>query len=222
MKKQIYFILGYGVPKDMLSDKHYDRYFSQAFNCIYNQSAGAPAVIIFSGGSTDCYKPYKRTEGAEMLKLFKKFCNQSFVRKSVKQWKLLIENKSLSTLENLLFAKNILIGRNINRGNLTIFCEATRDRRIKILAGKIFSKLFKIKIVPVNFDTSINRYCSKDFLDKKEKKSLKLELRVLKDKRLLKKARGLCLERLEMFRKEGYDKNPAVVKKWWEEVFMKL
>jgi len=222
MKKQIYLILGYGVPKDILSDKHYDRYFSQAFNCIYNQSAGGPAVIIFSGGPTDCYKPYKRTEAGEMLKLFKKFCGQSFVRKAVKRWKLLVENKSLSTLENLLFAKNILIGKKIKGGNLTIFCEATRVRRIKILAGKIFSKLFKIKIVSVDFDTSVNRYCAKDFLDKKEKKSLKLELRALKDKKLLKKARGLCLERLEMFRNEGYNKNPVVITKWWKEVFMKL
>lgn len=87
--KNIFLVFGYGIPKDILKDENYNFYLKMVFNQIYNlvieKNIDNP-VIICSGGKTDMYKPYKRTESTEMTKLFKSIAKRPFLKQVTKDW----------------------------------------------------------------------------------------------------------------------------------------
>mgnify|MGYP001577234758 CR=1 FL=1 len=60
--------------------------------------------------------------------------------------------------------------------NFFIFCEQTRKKRIKVLAKKIFDKNYNFLVVPIDFDSSANRYLPLEYLAKKENAELKHSL----------------------------------------------
>ena len=149
-----YLILGYGIPKKMKIDDNYPRYLGIVFNSIFSQTRNSAdaSTIMFCGGMTDMVKPYKRNEAQETMQFFKAFADRDACRKTTKLWNFLLEKKSLSTLENLIYAKQILDGKKIDTSTLTIFCEETRCKRVKRLAKKIFGKA---NVISVDFDVSV-------------------------------------------------------------------
>jgi len=70
--KQVFIVMGYGVPQDIMADGNYAVYLRNVFNHIYDEASRRKVepIIIFSGGKTDLFKPYKRTEAGEMIKFF--------------------------------------------------------------------------------------------------------------------------------------------------------
>ncbi len=99
-------IPGYGIPEDIFKDCNYNTYLTGCFNRLFDEYRGAEGVIVFSGGCTDCYSPYKRTEAREMKKWFEKQMKHIRQAAGVRlQWRMKTENRSLSTLENVLFFK---------------------------------------------------------------------------------------------------------------------
>ncbi len=220
--KNIFIVPGYGIPKDILKDEPYRRYLGLVFNCVYqiclDKKENKP-VIIFCGGKTDVFKPYKRTEAAEMKKLFFWFAQRDFVKKYTKGWQYKLENSSLSTLENILFANKIIEKIKVDK-NIFIFVEKTRENKIKVLTEKIVKN--KTQIISLDFDLSINRYREIEFLIKRESYDLGLSLKILADEKLYKIFRKILLERIEYLRKAGSKKHREAVHVWWQEKIREL
>lgn len=219
----IFLVFGYGVPKNIFTDENYIFYLNGVFNKIYDltiNNKNAKPLIIFSGGNNDFFKPYKRCDADEMIKLFKKLSARPFLKNKTKHWQLVAEKNSISTLENLLFTKKI-ITKKVSKASIYIFCEATRAPRIKTLSTKIFGKNFKCHIMPIDFDVSSNRYLDPDFIANKEKTEIKHTLWALKSPANLKKHHQVFKERTEYIRKIGGGQ-PDAVKKWWDKKLKEL
>ena len=216
----VFLIFGYGIPKDILKDENYNFYLKMAFNKIYDlviKNKIDNPVIITCGGKTDMQKPYKRTEAEEMIKLLRNLIkNQPVLKPITKKWRFIPENQSLSTLENLLNSNQIVIKKNLKKANLFIFCEQTREKRIKVIAKKIFDKNYNFLIMPIDFDVSANRYLSPEFLAKKETAELKHSLWALQSPQNLKKHHEIFVEKIEYLRQAGPNVHVETVRKWWE------
>lgn len=222
----VFLVFGYGVPKDIFKDEKYNFYLKMVFNKIYSiviKNKVPKPIIIFCGGNTDGFKPYRRTEADEMIKFFVAIIKEkTFLKSLTKNWTIISENKSLSTLENLLNSKNIITKRKIRKANFFIFCEQTRESRIKILANKIFGKNSKFQVEPIDFDVSQNRYLSPEYLAKKENTELRHSLWALKSPRNLKKHHKMFQEKFEYFRKAGQKTHTNAVKEWWDQKLREL
>lgn len=220
---KLFSIFGYGVPKEIMRDDNYRRYLSIVFNRIFESAAGEKVIVLFCGGQTDCFKPYKRTEAGEMKKYFGYLKNRESVKKQTKKWRFVLIDKTVCGLENILYTVGYLKKNKIKRGDVTVFCEQTRSSRIRRLVshGQKHDKLLrgiKFVVTPIDFDLSSNRYLGKDFIAKREKHDTAREFQALKNKKALLKWRQWHLRKLEYFRKHGYDKKGAkVVEKWWRE-----
>lgn len=218
--KNVFLVFGYGIPKDIHKDENYNFYLKMVFNKIYDfvikQNIKNP-IIICSGGKTDMFKPYRRTEAEEMIKLLKMLAKRRFLKTVTKDWLFLPEKKSLSTLENFINCKELLKGKKINKANLYIFCEQTREKRIKTVGKKIFDKNYNFQVVPIDFDVSSNRYIDPEFLAKKERVELNHSLWALESTENLKKHHELFQEKIDYLRKAGSDVHVEAVKEWWEK-----
>lgn len=217
---KLFSIFGYGVPKNIMKDENYNRYLSFCFNKIYDLAGGDKTVIIFSGGQTDCYRPYKRTEAGEMKKLFTSLMKRKFVKSETRNWKLETEKHSISGLENIFYLSGYLKKNKISRAEVYVFCEATREKRVKTLLRlgnkkNRHLKLIEFIVIPVDFDLSPNRYLDKNFLEKKEKKALQAELKAIKSWKNFDEYRKWHEKKLEFFRKNNYIHNSRVVEEWW-------
>lgn len=222
----VFLVFGYGIPKNILKDGSYNVYLKMVFNKIYDfvtKDKSTKPLIICCGGETDMFKPYKRNEADEMIKFFTELIKQKpFLKPITKNWLFISENKSLSTLENLINSKKIIEKRKIKKANFFIFCEQTRQKRIKVLAKKILRKNYNFLVVPIDFDMSANRYLSQEFLAKKEKAELKRSLWALQNPENLKKYHKVFVEKIEYLRKAGPKVHIEAVKKWWEQKLKEL
>jgi len=222
----VFLVFGYGIPKDILKDENYNFYLKMVFNKIYENAVintDTKLKIIFCGGETDMFKPYKRNEADEMIKFFTAVIKQRpFLNPITKNWLFISEKESLSTLENLIYSKKIIQKRKIKKANFFIFCEQTREKRIKIIVKKIFDKNYNFQVVPIDFDVSANRYLSPDFLAKKEKAELEHSLWALQNPENLKKHHEVFVERIGYLRKAGPKVHVEAVKKWWEQKLKEL
>lgn len=216
----VFLVFGYGIPKDIMKDENYAVYLRLVFNTIYDLMAkkrfSERVTIIFSGGKTDLYKPFNRTEAEEMIKLFKQFSARPLVKNITKNWALLAEKRSLSTLENFLYCKEMLVQKKFKTKKIHIFCEQTRTLRIKKLSKKIFEK-YGVKVIPIDFDTSEHRYLDPAFLAQKEKTELKHSLWALKNHFNLEKHHKVFKEKLALLKKVKPEDRQKALKKWWED-----
>ena len=223
--RNVFLILGYGIPKNILKDENYNFYLKTVFNKIYDlvtKNKAKSPVIICSGGRTDMFKPYKRSEAGEMVKLLEKLSKRLSLKEITKDWSFVLGKNPLSTLENLLNCQKIIQKRKIRKSNLYIFCEQTREKRIKILAKKILNKNHNFKVIPIDFDISSNRYISLEFLAKKEKAELNHSLWALQNPENLKKHHKLFKERITFLRKAGPKVHTKAVKEWWKKKLKEL
>ncbi len=222
----VFLVFGYGVPKDILKDENYSFYLKMVFNKIYDfivKNNIEKPITIFCGGETDVIKPYKRNEADEMIRFFTTLIKERpFLKSLTQNWLFISEKESLSTLENLINSKRIISKRRIKKANFYVFCEQTRQRRIKVLAKKIFDKNYNFLVVPIDFDVSANRYLSPEFLAKKEKVELEHSLWALQSPEKLKKHHEVFVEKIEYLRKAGPKVHVEAVKKWWEQKLKEL
>jgi len=211
---QTYLILGYGIPKKIETDDNYRRYLGIVFNTIFDRSQKRhnAATMFFCGGMTDMYKPYKRSEAGEMLRMFRLFADQNVCRSVTKNWKYLLEKKSLSTLENLIYTKQILDQKKISSSTITLFCEATRYKRINRLAKKIFGKA---EVIAIDFDVSENRYIDPELIAQREKQVSKLDDVVLAHPERMTAYRKAFVDKIQFLRKAGPGNHQAALPEWW-------
>ncbi|NQU83391.1 MAG: hypothetical protein HQ536_01640 [Parcubacteria group bacterium] len=223
--KNVFLVFGYGIPRNILKDENYNFYLKMVFNRVYNivlKNKINNPLIICSGEKTDMVRPYKRTEAEEMVRLFKHINKKPFLKDITRNWLFVPEKKSLSTLENFLNCKQLIEKRKIKKANFYIFCEQTREKRIKILAKKILNKNYNFKVIPIDFDISTNRYLSPKFLAKKEGAELKHSLWVLQSPENLKKHHKVFADKIKYFRKAGPNVHVDTIKEWWEQKLKEL
>lgn len=216
MKKTfVALIPGYGIPKDILKDKNYQTYLTICFNTLFDAYHNQEGDIVFSGGATDCHPPYKRSEGGEMKHWFEKQiipAEKNLGRRL--KWKLKVEKKSLTTIENVLFFKPFV--KDIK--NILVFVDKTRTGRMKKFVKAVLGK--NVKVIPVDFDASGNRY-NVDFIKWREPEDLKVGLAALEDPEIMKLRRDFAKKKLAVIRKHGYEKGnkklPDIIKQLYNE-----
>jgi len=217
----IFLVFGYGIPKEILKDENYNFYLKMVFNKIYDFTSKdrlSKTLIIFCGGKTDTFRPYERTEADEMKRFFVEIIKKRpFLEPISKKWIFISERESLSTLENLLNGKKSIQKRKIKKVNLFIFCEQTRGKRIEIMSRRVFGGDYKIKVLPIDFDVSPNRYLPPNFLAEKEKTEIEHALWALRDPENLKKHHAIFEEKFEYFRELGPKLHNDAVRKWWKK-----
>lgn len=224
-KKTVFIVSGYGVPKDIFKDFNHNIYLLAVFNKIFDtvrKDSIKKPLIICSGGKTDTFKPYRRSEGGEIVKLLKSFTKRPYLKAPTKDWEFAVESKSLSTLDNSLYSLEILKRKRISKAKIYIFCEATRTKKVKLLSKKVFGSSYVIRVVPVDFDVSANRYLDQEFIDKKESIDIKYSLWALENPENYKQFRKIFQDKITYWRKQGKNNSPQQVKKWWEKKLAEL
>lgn len=211
-----FIVCGYGIPADILNDQNYDIYLRTVFNTVFDSCSKTGSwnpLIVFSGGKSDMRKPYRRTEAQEMIKLFRTLMQRPAVKAKVRSWTLIAEMKSLSTLDNFLYVKELLKRRSTELSQLSVFCEKTRTARVKAIARKIFNK---VVVLLIDFDQSANRYLDPALLQRISREGAKFDLWALKSEANLKKHRDIFKEKFVYLRKAGPDVHVEAVRTWWE------
>lgn len=216
---KIFIILGYGIPKDIFQDMEYRSYLNAAFNGIFEYSRGhedAPIRIIFCGGKTDMRAPYRRSEAGEMKRYFESLRKREFLKNQIKGWTLLMDTASLSTMENIRNAKGIAEKKKSGAVSISIFCEYTREGRIKKLADKIFGKGVKAEILPIDFSVSENRYLPKEYILEKEKNALKFDFWALESEKNFKAYHKNFSDKFKFLRSYGPERHQEAIRIWWK------
>jgi len=216
--KHIYVIPGTGVPKDIRFDLNYQLFLRQVFNRIFDDTTKRhilDPLIIFTGGHTDCWPPYKRSEAAEMAKLFKSFMAGPVTRTYTRQWKIKLEDKSISSLENHLFVKR-LVGN--KKTNLTWFAELTRVKRHQALGRHVFGQGFKT--IGIDYDVSANRY-RLGMIDDREKLSVAHDFWALRKPANQRAHHRYFLERFKFLRSFPVTKHVEAVHQWRVQMAVK-
>jgi len=151
-------------------------------------------------------KPYKRTEAEEMMKLFNNIDSQ----KSENLIKIK-EDRSLSTIENLINSKKILEKLRLGNARVNIFCDKLRSYRVETLASEIFNN-FEI----ISYKFAGNKYKKvKRLIKEKERLGIKYYLWAMKDKDNWKIYRKNLKERLRILRNTPPNKwNEVEVEIW--------
>lgn len=161
-----FIICGYGIPKDIFHDENYTTYLNIVFNTMFSEAHHAPALIIPSGGPTSCHAPYTGTEAEEMMRYLTSLIERPCMNGAGLSWKMLPDKASLSSLENMLRARDVL-AHEADIDEIVLFCEATRTQRNERIAREVFGAL-PVRVVGIDFDISQNRYALEHIKTKEE------------------------------------------------------
>lgn len=194
-----FIIPGYGIPESIERDQNYLTYLRVAFNRIYNAAKGEKALIIPCGGPTNCTAPYEGTEAAAIAAYIRKLIDQPAMGDRCKDWSIRLEDRSLSTLENLVYAKEIIDGEN-DVESTVIFCEATRQRRLQTVGGVVFGQSVFMKVEAIDFDISANRYLDPAVIERKENTEIQGSLWALENPERLAKHHELFERKFALLR----------------------
>lgn len=210
-----FIICGYGIPSDIASDINYTTYLHTVFNQIFEQARNHPALIIPCGGPTACEEPFDRTEAHIIAQYLESLKNRSETAEQTAQWDIVEENRSLSTLENLLFAKEIVDQKEAS-GSVTIFCEKLRTKRVRTIGENVFSTC---TVQGIDFDISKNRYLAPEVIANKEQAAITESLWTLEDPARLSKHHELYEAKFAFFRQKQAEgiSHVDVVEEWFKK-----
>ena len=197
----------------MAVDFNYQIYLRSAFNRIYDmvtsQKIQRP-IIMPSGGPTDVWPPYRRTEAGVMIEFLKGLARRPTVSKSTRGWKFAAESRALSTLENLFFTKKLLRPGS----KITLFCEQTRVPRIRREARRVYGARYQVEVIGIDFDVSANRYVDPAWLQKKEHGAERFNTWSMKSPANLREHHRYYARRIAYFRRIGGPNHVAAVRTW--------
>ncbi len=217
MKKQTFVALvcGYGVPKDIFTDQNYSSYLTSCFNTLFEKFSETTGTIVFSGGRTDLFPPYRRTEAREMKRWFTR--QLAIARKESGTrlpWKFTLDTHALTSVENILNFRPYVS----QQVKVIIFGEQTRAHRLR----KFFRAAFpdqRFTLVPIDFDASKNRY-RVDHVKKRETRALAIGLEAIKNPKVLALCRAIAKKKIRAMREHGpksANQLPKIVEALWSE-----
>lgn len=218
--KQVFIVPGYGIPPNTLKDNAYRAYLTSVTKQVTNYLKTRPltkCVLIFCGGKTALDKPFNRTEAGEMVRLFTHVSRNTL---SSSQIKINKEQKSISSLENLVNANNALQRLTKTKKQVIIFFERTRAYRGRELA-KIVIKGKKIKVIPVDLYTPEQMKHIK-LMQKKDKLSLNASLWALRSTEHYKKLHRIYLRRIRILRRTPPGNREVVNRNLWTEALQMM
>lgn len=212
----IFIICGYGLVKDINADVNYRTYLNLAFNHMYSAAANQPSMIIPCGGPTIGEDVFEGTEAALIGDYVQSMMERTITSKQTMSWKVVLEDQSLSSLENLLFAKR-LIDEQSAEGSVTIFCEATRADKIRALSEKIFAQ--PVVVEPIDFDVSQNRYLEDSAMKQKEARGLAEALWALESPENLAYHHAAFAAKIDFFRQRQSEgaSHADVITEWFAQ-----
>ncbi|NQV90409.1 YdcF family protein [Candidatus Uhrbacteria bacterium] len=212
MRQPIFLICGYGVPKDIHTDINYQTYLHLAFNTMFRACPGKPCDIVVCGGPTNIETPYTQTEAAVMSAHLEELKARPAMRGQADTWNISLEDTSLSSLENLLFASQLMQYKGLE-GQVTIFCELSRAERIAQTGKEIFKE---VHVEPIDFDITQNRYLDPAIIQKKEAAALQDALWTLQNPERLPAHHLFFEKKMEWFRAQHAQDVPLtdIVREW--------
>ena len=215
---KVFIIPGYGIPESIERDQNYLTYLHVAFNRIYDAAKGEKALIIPCGGPTNCTPPYQGTEAAVIGEYIQKLIDRLAMGDGCKEWSIVPEDRSLSTLENLVFAQEIVRGV-ADVQSMTVFCEVTRENRMQIVGNAVFGESILMKIEPIDFDVSPNRYLDPAIIEKKENIEIRGALWALERSERLAKHHELFERKFSLLRslQDGGMSHVDAVTEWYRQ-----
>ncbi|KKQ37070.1 MAG: hypothetical protein US53_C0029G0019 [Candidatus Woesebacteria bacterium GW2011_GWA1_37_7] len=205
-----FIIPGYHLPNNIENDEKYIKYFDFACSEIVKVSNSEKVVVILSGGNIDMDKPFDRILSKVMLTLFEKYIDKYNMNCLVKT-----EEKSLSSLENLIYSKDIL---NEFKDNFEIyvFSDKQRIERSKILADKVFDNPI---MLGVDISHELERQ-NTEVVNKKEELATKFSLWALKSKENLDKFKNVYNEKYTYLRTISPEKRKEAEIEWWKDYLL--
>lgn len=222
MEKQTneaFLVFGYGIPKNILEDEQYNRYLPTALNSIFEYTESPNPLVICCGGPTDMQQPSQRTEAEELVRWFTTISKErEHIGNTTNGWTFAIEPRSISSLENLIFAAQ-QIPESV--ATVTILCEHMRANRIGVVANEVFPDK-QLRIIGIDFDLSPSRYISDEFKAEKDTLVLKHDLWALASAEHLKKHHNLYQEKLDWLRSQQTGKHEADVHEYWNTWYEKI
>lgn len=211
MKQFVALIPGYGVPKDILTDKNYATYLAPCFNMLFDTFRDTQGTIVVSGGRTDVFPPYRRTEAGEMKRWL--VAQIALARKASGMrlpWKIALDTRALTSVENVINFKPF-----VSRDATTIiFGDKTRMARLKKFFRAVAPR-HPFTAVPIDFDMSTNRY-RLDHLEKRESTDLKFGLEAITNPKVRNIRREFAQKKLKMMREIGpgsHEQLPEILEK---------
>lgn len=213
-----FIVCGYGMPDVLKEDQNYLTYLHVAFNTMFSMAKGEGATIIPCGGPTRCEAPFEGTEAEMISEYLQELMSRNELKEQTSDWQIIPEKRSLSTLENQVFAKEMLDEHGVE-GSLIIFCEKTREERLRAFAEKIFVDR-EWKVMSIDFDISMNRYIETEVLQKKEAMAIKDGLWALEDSDHLSRHHEFFEKKLKFLREqqEAGLSHVEAVNKWTKNV----
>jgi hypothetical protein len=181
---------------------------------MFSQAGGKPAAIIVCGGPTNGLPPFDATEAAGMAEYLGELRNRESMLGQCDAWTIYQEGESLSSLENLVFAKRLMTRENLE-GSITIFCEATRETRIQETGRLIFGE---VKIQAIDFDVTKNRYLDSAVTQQREDLALQEALWTLQDDTRLASHHAFYEKKFAWFREQAAQGIPHVdsIEAWYK------
>lgn len=210
----IYLICGYGVPGDGKETENYQTYLNVAFNYLFERSRDQEALVIVSGGPTNCTPPYKGTEAEHIARWMK--ARFSRAPEATAKWRVAEEDRALSSPENLLFAKDLIAAMGVE-GDMVVVCEFLRERKMRAYTEAVFGS--EAEVVAIDFDTSPNRYESRDRVEALLDQQIAADLPIVNNPELRAEHHAFYqqkLAKLRQWQNEGMT-HSAAVKRWWDE-----
>ena len=174
-------ILGYGIPRDILTDGNYRKYLQEAYEMI---TATNTPNVVFCGGHTNIHHPEK-SEAAEMQRLFEKIHDDAFaelqheidnllekegyisldfamdLRHKLEQrqathlatkFNYVCLDTAITSFDNIAGLGVCMIVKNFVQA--IVFCEKSRRFKVKLLCKKLLQKNRDTNVIGIDFDAS--------------------------------------------------------------------
>ncbi len=220
----VYLIFGYGIPRDIVRDPAYRQYLGGVFAGILRdvlRRRVRQPVVIASGGRTDCFVPYRRYEGAELLRGFRALAQRPSVAPVTRSWRMLTERTALSTLENITGSRDVLRRHRIRPTAITMFCEPTRSRRVRTIGRKVFPRV-RLRVMAIPFPVPTEPVSNRHAVAAKERRAIAYDRWALRSPANFRRYHALYQRKMRFMRqlgpKDGHPQftGPAI-RQWWQQ-----
>jgi hypothetical protein len=209
---KIFIVPGYHLPKDISKDEVYKIYFNYVCQEIKKTCLnGEKITVLLSGGNIDMDQPFDRILSKEMKESFLATSNSYNLNCT-----LFTEEKSLSSIENLIYSKEII--DEIEGDKLIyIFSDLQRAKRTQLTADIIF-KNYKLLTIDLSSKEERN---NQEIVEKKENLALNFSLWALKNKDNLEEFKQVYVDKFKLLRSVSADKRKETEINWWKEMILK-